>query len=156
MLLAGHDSQSEERTKDCQLRLFRSKATKKRTIAPPKAVAQAATRQGQQADRWKRYAYFVSRAMFLLSSLRPRQGPSFLLTKKGGKDVPKGVPPLGIPQHPGASAHCVRLRQWVPGNCSEPLTIDKEQGFRFVSRLSSLTTFDSDKATRGCAGGLEP
>ena len=39
----------------------------------------------------------------------------------------------------------------MPGNCSEPLAIDKEQGFRFVSRLSSLTTFDSDKATRGRA-----
>ena len=50
-----------------KLCLFRSEATKKRTIAPPQVVAQAAT------------------------------GPSFLLTKKGGKDVPKGVPPLGIP-----------------------------------------------------------
>ena len=39
----------------------------------------------------------------------------------------------------------------MSGNCSEPLAIDKEQGFRFVSRLSSLTTFDSDKATRGRA-----
>ena len=65
--LVGHDSQSEVRSNIYQLSLFRSVATKKRTIAPPKVVAQAAT------------------------------GPSFLLTKKGGKDVPKGVPPLGIP-----------------------------------------------------------
>ena len=37
-------------------------------------------------------------------SLRPRQGPSFLLTKKGGKDVPKGSSPLRYPSFCAAGA----------------------------------------------------
>ena len=80
-----------------QLSLFRSKATKKRTIAPPKVVAQAAT------------------------------GPSFLLTKKGGKDVPKGVPPLGIPPLcRGCSVRYAHLRtaaQVTPHGTGAPLTL---------------------------------
>ena len=80
-----------------QLRLFRSIATKKRTIAPPQAVAQAAT------------------------------GPSFLLTKKGGKDVPKGVPPLGIPPLcRGCSVRYAHLRtaaQATPHGTGAPLTL---------------------------------
>ena len=67
LLLAGHDLDPRSGLFLYNPSLFRSVATKKRTIAPPEVVAQAAT------------------------------GPSFLLTKKGGKDVPKGVPPLGIP-----------------------------------------------------------
>ena len=48
--------------------------------------------------------------MFLPSSLRPRQGPSFLLTKKGGKDVPKRASPLRYPPAP----RCLRSLRSPP------------------------------------------
>ena len=54
-------------------------------------------------------------------------GPSFLLTKKGGKDVPKGVPPLGIPPLcRGCSVRYAHLRtaaQVTPHGTGAPLTL---------------------------------
>ena len=54
-------------------------------------------------------------------------GPSFLLTKKGGKDVPKGVPPLGIPPLcRGRSVRYAHLRtaaQATPHGTGAPLTL---------------------------------
>ena len=89
-----------------QLNLFRSVATKKRTISPPEAVAQAAT------------------------------GPSFLLTKKGGKDVPKGCSPLRYPP-------------FVP-RVLRSLRSPSHSGTSYAARHRC-----SANAAQ-CAGGLEP
>ena len=61
-------------------------------------------------------------------SLRPRQGPSFLLTKKGGKDVPKGVSPLRYPSFVPRRcsvryAHLRTAAQATPHGTGAPLTL---------------------------------